>query len=196
VDLSEPEGVERFVDATVKNLGRLDVVVANVGGTFGGNFLDTKPEDWVKTFELNLVHAVRVIQAATSHLSQSASPSVVIVASISGSRPGPRAQYGVAKAGEIQLASSLARELAPRRIRINTVSPGSIFWEGGSWHQRSQTMPEVFSSFVAREFPWGRLGTLDEVANVIAFVCSPRASWINGTNVVVDGAQGQPSIRL
>jgi 3-oxoacyl-[acyl-carrier protein] reductase len=150
----------------------------------------------VKTFEINVVHAVRVIQAATAHLRTSPSPSVVIVASISGSRPGPRAQYGVAKAGEIQLASSLARELAPWRIRVNTVSPGSIFWEGGSWHHRSQTMPDTFSAFVAREFPWGRMGTLDEVANVIAFVCSPAASWVNGADVIVDGAQGQPSIRL
>lgn len=196
VDLVEPGGVERFVDEAVKSFGRLDVVVANVGGTFGGNFLQTSPADWVKTFEVNLVHAVRVIQAAAPHLAKSDSASVVIVASISGSRPGPRAQYGVAKAAEIQLASSLARELAPQRIRVNTVSPGSIFWEGGSWHKRSTTMPEVIGEFVAREFPWGRMGTLDEVANVITFLSSPRASWVNGANYVVDGAQGQPSIKL
>ena len=150
----------------------------------------------MKTFELNLVHAVRVIQAATPHLEQSDAPSVVIVASISGSRPGPRAQYGVAKAAEVQLASSLARELGPRRVRVNTVSPGSILWEGGSWHRRATAMPDVIEAFVAREFPLGRMGTLDEVANVITFVASPRASWINGADVVVDGAQGQPSIRL
>jgi 3-oxoacyl-[acyl-carrier protein] reductase len=196
VDLLERGGVERFVDEAVASLGRLDVVVANVGGTFGGNFLDTTPEDWVKTFEVNLVHAVRVIQAATPHLSKSDAASVVIVASISGSRPGPRSQYGVAKAAELQLAASLARELAPRRIRVNTVSPGSILWEGGSWHKRATTMPDVIQAFVEREFPWGRMGTLDEVANVITFLASPRASWVTGTDVVVDGAQGQPSIRL
>ncbi|MCU0698182.1 MAG: SDR family oxidoreductase [Myxococcaceae bacterium] len=196
VDLLETGGVERFVSEAAAALGRLDVVVANVGGTFGGNFLDTRPEDWVKTFEVNLVHAVRVIQAAAPHLARSDSASVVIVASISGSRPGPRAQYGVAKAAEIQLAASLSRELAPQRIRVNTVSPGSILWEGGSWHRRATTMPDVIARFVEREFPWGRMGTLDEVANVITFLCSPRASWVNGADVVVDGAQGQPSIRL
>lgn len=196
IDLLEPGGVEQFVERTVTDLGRLDVVVANVGGTFGGNFMQTTPADWVKTFEVNLVHAVRVIQAAVPHLARSDTPSVVIIASISGSRPGPRAQYGVAKAAEVQLAASLARELAPQRIRVNTVSPGSILWEGGSWHRRATTMPEVIEQFVAREFPWGRMGTLDEVASVIAFVASPTASWINGADVVVDGAQGQPSIRL
>lgn len=196
VDLLEPGGVERFVASAVESLGRLDVVVANVGGTFGGNFLETSPADWLKTFEVNLVNAVRVIQAATPHLARSDAASVVIVASISGSRPGPRAQYGVAKAGEIQLASSLARELAPQRIRVNAVSPGSIVWEGGSWHRRATTMPDVINQFVAREFPWGRMGSLDEIANVITFLSSPRASWVNGANVVVDGAQGQPSIKL
>jgi 3-oxoacyl-[acyl-carrier protein] reductase len=196
VDLLEPGGVEAFVSAATKALGRLDVVIANVGGSFGGNFKDTTPEQWVQTFEVNLVHTVRVIRAALPHLEKSDAASVVIVASISGSRPGPRSQYGVAKAAEIQLAASLARELGPHRIRVNAVSPGSTLWEGGSWHKRSVAMPEVIDDFIKREFPWGRMGTLEEVASVITFVASPKARWVNGANVVVDGAQGQPSIKL
>lgn len=196
VDLLAPGSVERFVDESAQALGRLDAVVANVGGTFGGNFLTATPEDWVKTFEVNLVHAVRTLKAAVPYLERAGGGSAVIVSSISGSRPGPRAQYGAAKAGEILLASSLARELAPQRIRVNAVSPGSIRFEGGSWEKRAHEMPERIADFVAREFPWGRMGTLDEVSSVITFLLSTRSSWVNGANVVVDGAQGQPSIRL
>jgi 3-oxoacyl-[acyl-carrier protein] reductase len=196
VDVLTPGGVERFVDDCAQTLGRVDGLVANVGGTFGGNFLETTAEDWVKTLELNLVHAVRALKAAVPHLAHAGGGSAVFIASISGSRPGPRSQYGAAKAAEISAAASLARELAPQRIRVNTVSPGSILFEGGSWAKRQAQQPEKIADFIAREFPWGRMGTLDEVADVVAFLLSPRSTWVNGTDVVVDGAQGNPSVRL
>jgi 3-oxoacyl-[acyl-carrier protein] reductase len=196
VDLLAQGGVERFVDESAAALGRVDALVANLGGTFGGNFMDTSPEDWARTLEVNLVHAARAIRAAVPHFERAGGGSVVIIASISGFKPGPRAQYGAAKAGEIFLASALARELAPQRVRVNAVSPGSILFEGGSWARRSREMPERLAEFVAREFPAGRMGTLDEVSDVVSFLLSPRASWVNGANVVVDGAQGNPSIRM
>ncbi len=196
VDLLEPNGVERFVDEAASVFGRLDVVVASVGGTVGGNFLETPPEAWLKTFEVNTVLAVRAIRAAAPHFQRVGEGSVVVVASISGSKPGPRAQYGASKAAEISMVAALAKELAGQRIRVNAVSPGSVMWPGGSWHQRAQAMPEKINDFIAREFPLGRMGTLHEIADVVAFVASPRASWVNGANIVVDGAQGQPSVRL
>jgi 3-oxoacyl-[acyl-carrier protein] reductase len=117
-----------------------------------------------------------------------------VISSVSGSRPQPRPQYSAAKAAEIALAAALARELGPQGIRVNTLSPGSILFEGGSWARRRDDDPAAFAAFVERELPHGRLGTPQEVADVAAFLLSPRASWISGTDVVVDGAQNAPSM--
>ena len=192
-DVTEVGEAERFVDEAARALGGVDVVAANVGGALGRGLLDSTPEDWLRTFDLNLFHAVRTIRAAARHMQQRGGGSAVSIASISGWKPAPTAQYGAAKAAEIFLASSLAWDLAPQRIRVNTVSPGSVMFPGGGWERFREQQPERFAEFERREFPWGRLGTAEEVADVVAFVLSERAGWINGTNIAVDGAQGRPS---
>jgi 3-oxoacyl-[acyl-carrier protein] reductase len=193
-DVTAPGEVERFVDESAAALGGVDLLVANVGGTAGGGLLDSTPEDWMHTFDLNLFHAVRAIRAAVPHFEARGGGSAISIASVSGSKPGPRSQYGAAKAGEIFLAGALAWELAPRRIRVNTISPGSIMFPGGGWERTRTSRPEEFAEFERREFPWGRLGPAEEVADVVAFVLSERATWVNGTNIAVDGAQGRPSM--
>src|SRR5215210_2446030 len=193
-DVTAPGEVERFVEESAAALGGVDLLVANVGGSAGGGLLDSTVEDWARTFELNLLHAVRAIRAAVPYFEQRGGGSVVTIASISGSKPAPRAQYGAAKAGEIFLSGALALELGPKRIRVNTVSPGSIMFPGGGWASRRQREPEAFATFEERELPWGRLGTTEEVADVVAFILSERASWVNGANIAVDGAQGRPSM--
>jgi 3-oxoacyl-[acyl-carrier protein] reductase len=192
-DVTAAGEVERFVDEASAALGGLDLLVANVGGSAGRGLLESSPEDWAQTFDLNLFHAVRAIRAAVPSMQARGGGSVVTISSISGWKPGPTAQYGAAKAGEIFLAGALAWELAPLRIRVNTVSPGSIIFPGGGWARLREREPERFTAFEQREFPWRRLGTAEEIADVVAFVLSPRASWINGTNIAVDGAQGRPS---
>jgi 3-oxoacyl-[acyl-carrier protein] reductase len=192
-DVTVAGEVERFVDESAAALGGADLLVANVGGTSGQDLLGSTPEDWVRTFDLNLFHAVRAIRAVVPHLQQRGGGSVVSIASISGWKPGPRAQYGAAKAGEIFLAGALAWELGPLRIRVNTVSPGSIMFPGGGWARFRAEHGERFAEFERREFPWGRLGTPEEVADVVVFVLSERAAWINGANIAVDGAQGRPA---
>jgi len=192
-DVTQPGEVERFVGEAAAALGGVDLVVANVGGSSGRTLLDSTPEDWLRTFDLNLFHAVRTIRAAVPHMQSRGGGSAVSIASISGWKPGPNPQYGATKASEIFLAGALAWELAPLHIRVNTVSPGSIMFEGGGWERFRTEHAERFAEFERREFPWGRLGTAEEVADVVAFVLSERASWINGTNVAVDGAQGRPS---
>jgi len=192
-DVTQAGEVERFVDEVAATLGGVDLAVANVGGASGGELIASSTEDWALTFDLNLFHAVRTIRASVPHMRSRGSGSAVTIASISGWKPAPRAQYGAAKAAEIFLAGALAWELAPHRIRVNTVSPGSIMFSGGGWDRFRATQPERFAEFERREFPWGRLGTAEEVADVVAFVLSERAAWINGANIPVDGAQGRPS---
>jgi 3-oxoacyl-[acyl-carrier protein] reductase len=186
--------VERFVNESAQALGGLDLLVANVGGSAGGGLLEATPEDWLKTFDLNLFHAVRAIRTAVPHMEARGGGSVVIVGSISGWKPAPRAQYGAAKAGEMFLAAALAWELAPYRVRVNTVTPGSLRFPGGGWERFSMEHPEAYAEFARREFPWGRLGTAEEVADVVTFLLSERARWINGASIPVDGAQGRPTV--
>jgi len=119
--------------------------------------------------------------------------SALTISSISGWKPAPRAQYGAAKAGEIFLAGALAWELGEQRIRVNTLSPGSIMFPGGGWERFRADNPDDFQRFETKEFPMGRLGSPEEVADVAVFLLSDRASWINGANIPVDGAQGRPS---
>ncbi len=192
-DVTVPGQVERVIEATAAEAGEIHHLVANVGGTIGQGSLDATAEDWARTFDLNVGHAIRAIRAAVPYMRTPEECSIVIISSISGSKPGPRAQYGAAKAAEIFLAGALARDLAPRRIRINAVSPGSILFPGGGWERFRRQHEARFDAFVQHEFPWHRLGTPQEVADVVAFVLSPRARWINGANIAVDGAQNNPS---
>ena len=192
-DVTAPGEVERFVAESAAALGGVDLLVANVGGSAGGALMESTHEDWVRTFDLNLFHAVRALRAAVPHMRARGGGSAVVVSSISGWKAGPRTQYGSAKAAEIFLSSGLAWELGKDRIRVNTVSPGSTLFPGGGWERTKTHEPERFAAFEQREFPWGRLGTVEEIADAVTFVLSPRAGWINGANIPVDGAQGRPS---
>ena len=195
VDVTDEAALQAFVEQSAQALGGLDLLVANAGGAAGGPSLaDVSAQDWRETLDLNVVHAAVAVRAALPALTASDAASVVVISSVSGTKPQPRPQYAAAKAAEIALAASLARELGPQGIRVNTLSPGSVLFEGGSWARRRDGDPEAFAAFVDREFPLGRLGTPQEVADVAAFLLSPRASWVSGTDVVVDGAQNAPGM--
>jgi 3-oxoacyl-[acyl-carrier protein] reductase len=116
---------------------------------------------------------------------------VVVISSVFGREAGGAPAYNAAKAAENSYVKSLAREVAARGVTVNAVAPGSILWEGGGWHRRQQADPAAIAEFVRHEMPLGRFGTVDEVARVVAFVCSMQASLLNGACVPVDGGQGR-----
>jgi 3-oxoacyl-[acyl-carrier protein] reductase len=195
-DVTDIPALRRAVDEIATALGGLDHLVANAGGTVGGgNLTNSRDGEFAATLALNAGHAAELIRAGLPHLRAAGGGAVVIVASITGLRPAPRTAYAAAKAAEIQLAATAAQELAPVGIRVNAVSPGSIMFPGGSWDTFRQENPEDFDAFLSSQFPFGRLGRPEEVADAVAFVLSERASWISGANIVVDGAQRYPSAR-
>jgi 3-oxoacyl-[acyl-carrier protein] reductase len=135
--------------------------------------------------------AVRMSRLTVPHMQRRGGGSIVIIASIYGREAGGRMTYNAVKAAEISLAKSMAQQLAPINIRVNSVSPGSILFEGGSWWKRLQDDPAAIAEFVKQELPFGRFGKPEEVGDVVAYLSSSRASWVSGTSVVVDGCQSR-----
>ncbi len=192
LDVTQEAALERFIEQAISDMGGLDSLVVNAGGAAGGNTLaEADAQAWRLSFDLNVIQAAVATRAAAPTLVAQGSGSIVFVASISARHPQPMPQYASAKAAEIYLASALARELGPHGVRVNSISPGAIMFPGGDWEERRAVDPEAFDRWRDASFPLGRLGTPDEVADVVSFVLSARASWISGTDILVSGAQNR-----
>jgi 3-oxoacyl-[acyl-carrier protein] reductase len=192
-DLATGEGVATVIVRTVEAFGGLDVLVNNVGLARGGG-IETADADWQEALDQTLWPAIRASRLAVPHMRRRGGGSILMIASIWGRESGGRMTYNAVKAAEISLAKSMARELAADNIRVNSVAPGSIRFPGGSWDRRVREDPEGMSEFVKRELPFGRFGRPEEVGAVVAFLVSPRASWISGASVPVDGCQSRSLI--
>jgi 3-oxoacyl-[acyl-carrier protein] reductase len=190
-DVSREEGAQKVVDQAVATFGGIDILVNNVGAARGGGILDTTDELWKDAVDQTLMTAVRMSRLTAPHMQRRGGGSIVIIASIYGREAGGRMTYNAVKAAEISLAKSMAQQLAPMNIRVNSVSPGSMLFEGGSWWKRQQEDPAGIAEFVKRELPFGRFGKPEELGDVVAYLSSSRASWISGTSVVVDGCQSR-----
>lgn len=190
-DVSRPDDVERLIETTATRFGGLDLLVNNVGLAKGGTLEETGDETWQEALDHTLYPAIRASRAAVPHLRRRGGGTILIISSIFGREAGGRMTYNVVKAAEISLGKSLAQQLARDGIRVVTVAPGSILFPGGSWHARQQADPEGIAEFVRRELPFGRFGRPEEVGDVVTFLASPRASWVSGTTVAVDGCQSR-----
>jgi 3-oxoacyl-[acyl-carrier protein] reductase len=193
-DVSTAAGVERVVEHTVETFGGIDILVNNVGRAGGAGLLDTSDAEWQAAFDETLFPAIRASRLAVPHMRDRGGGAIVMIASIWGREAGGRMTYNAVKAAEISLAKALAQQLAPMNIRVNSVAPGSILFAGGSWHKRQQADPQGIADFVRRELPFGRFGRAEEVGAAVAFLASPRASWISGACIPVDGCQGKSNI--
>jgi 3-oxoacyl-[acyl-carrier protein] reductase len=193
-DVSTADGVEAVIRRTSDTFGGLDILVNNVGLARGGGIVETTDGEWQEALDQTLFPAVRASRLAVPLMRRRGGGAIVMIASIWGRESGGRMTYNAVKAAEISLAKAMAQQLAPDNIRVNSVAPGSIRFPGGSWDRRVQEDPEGMAAFVRRELPFGRFGRPEEVGAVVAFLVSPRASWISGASVPVDGCQSRSQI--
>ncbi|WP_028937079.1 SDR family NAD(P)-dependent oxidoreductase [Pseudonocardia spinosispora] len=184
VDVADAAALKAWVDDAATELGGLDIVVANVSALA----IQENEENWHTTFEVDLMHAVRLVEAAKPHLERSEAGSIVTVASVSGREidftAGP---YGSLKAALIHYTQGVAYQLADKGIRANTVSPGNTYFDGGIWQQTEQNNTELYTTQLGLN-PTGRMATPEEVAKAVVFVASPAVRFMTGSHLLVDGA--------
>lgn len=191
-DVSTSAGAAAAVSEALHRMGGLDGLVNNVGGSLGTREFDVVDEDaWRRVLDANLMSAVYTSRHAVSAMKGHGGGVIVHISSICGLEYCTSAPYIAAKAAITGLTKEMAVDLARHKIRVNAVAPGSILFPGGSWDRRHRDDPALIARMLSDELPWGRFGEPHEVADVVTFVCSPRASWVTGTTLVVDGAQSR-----
>jgi 3-oxoacyl-[acyl-carrier protein] reductase len=194
VDLMSEDGPRRAVEETVDGLGPIDILVNNLGLRAGTSWGDTGAKEFEAAFEGNVSVSVRMSQLVLPRMVDQGWGRIVTITSVWGRESGGAPAYNAAKAAEISFTRSLAREVAASGVTVNSIAPGSILWAGGGWDRRQKADPVGIADFVRHDMPLGRFGTVDEVASVVAFVCSVQASLVNGAVIAVDGGQSRSGI--
>jgi len=184
IDVADPVALKGWIDGAATQFGGVDAIVCNVSALAVGDTAET----WEKSFRTDMMHTVNSVAAAVPYLEKSKSASIIIVSSVSGFEVDFAAgSYGAFKAALIHYAKGLSNQLIAKGIRVNAVSPGNTYFEGGIWQNIERGMPDLYKTAMSLN-PTGRMGTPQEVAAGVVFLASPVASRISGTNLIVDGA--------
>jgi 3-oxoacyl-[acyl-carrier protein] reductase len=184
IDVAKKTALQKFIADSAAALGGVDILVANVSALAAQDV----EESWSRAFEVDMMHTVHAVTAALPYLEQSKHPSIVIISSVSGREvdfAGPA--YGAMKAALIHYAQKLAHQHAPKMIRVNSVSPGNTYFDGGFWQNAEKNLPDLYKYALSLN-PTGRMAKVDEIGRGIVFLASPASSFTTGTNLVIDGA--------
>ena len=184
-DLADKDAIATYIAAAANSLGGIDILVNNASG-FGATDDET---GWTKSLDIDVMATVRASHAAIPFIEKGGGGAILNISSISGYRASTRtAPYAAVKAALINYTMSQALTLAPKKIRVNAIAPGSIEFPGGAWEERKTSNPKLYNA-ILRSIPWGRLGSPEEVAKAALFLCSDAASWVTGQTLAVDGGQ-------
>ncbi len=192
-DVSTEAGSQQLVSAAERAYGQVDILVNNVGGGTRAR-LSSPDSDWTDAINLTFWPSLRLSRMVAPGMQQRRWGAIVMISSIYGREMGGSPSYQVVKSAQLSLSKAMAKELAPDNVRVLTVAPGSIAFPGGSWWRRQQEDPEGMARFVAQDMPLGRFGRAEEVGDVVAFLCSERASLVTGACIPVDGCQSHSLI--
>lgn len=185
LDVADAPALRDWTAEAARQLGGLDVYVANASALAGG----ADESSWQSAFAVDVMATVRGVEAALPLLVASGAGAVVVIGSIAATEiAGAVGAYGACKAALLPWMKGLAKTLAASGVRVNCVSPGAVLAEGGSWERLSRSDPAAYQAMV-RSMPGGRLGRPEEIADLVSFLASPRASFISGANLVIDGAR-------
>ncbi|KAB7704040.1 glucose 1-dehydrogenase [Bacillus aerolatus] len=190
-DISTADEREKLIQSFIEQNGKIDVLINNAGGSNGRKATETEMDLFYEALELNYFSAVHLSKLAVQYMKESGTGSIINITSIFGRESGGKVTYNNAKSALISFTKSLADEVISSGVRVNSVAPGSILHETGNWKKRLEENPEYIKEFVKNEIPAGRFGTPEEVANVVAFLASDKASWVVGASINVDGGQSR-----
>ncbi|PRO65477.1 SDR family NAD(P)-dependent oxidoreductase [Alkalicoccus urumqiensis] len=188
-DITNESQRTALIENVRKTFGELDILINNAGGSAGGETMETPLSSFKEAMELNYFSALHLAQLAASGMNEGSA--IINISSIFGREAGGKPSYNSAKAAMISMTKSLGDELIKDGIRVNGVAPGSILHPSGNWQRRLDENPEKIHAFVEQEIPAGRFGTVEEIADVVVFLASPRAGWVSGATLNVDGGQSR-----